>query len=111
MIPARRALLPERYLRAGDAYIHADVHGAATCILRAKARDHGEPSAADGGGGGASAAAASASSSPWRPLSPLALHEAGSLTVCRSAAWASRMVTSAWWVHASQVSKTAPTGA
>lgn len=30
--------LVKRYLRPGDAYLHAEVHGAATCILRAKRR-------------------------------------------------------------------------
>ena len=45
-----------------------------------------------------------------RPISPLALQEAACLTVCRSAAWLNKVVISAWWVHASQVSKTAITG-
>lgn len=30
--------------------------------------------------------------------------------VCISVAWEAKVVTSAWWVHADQVSKTAPTG-
>lgn len=38
-----------------------------------------------------------------RPVSPLALEEAGCMTVCRSAAWGAKMVTSAWWVYADQV--------
>ena len=32
------------------------------------------------------------------------------MTVCRSKAWDERVLRSAWWVHASQVSKTAPSG-
>jgi predicted ribosome quality control (RQC) complex YloA/Tae2 family protein len=84
--------LVKRYLRPGDAYLHADVHGAATCILRAKRRRK------DGGG-----------TEPI-PLSETALREAGKFTICRSSAWASKMVTSAWWVEAHQVSKTAPSG-
>jgi hypothetical protein len=32
----------------------------------------------------------------------------GSFTVCRSAAWKAKMVTSAWWVHADQVSPRLP---
>lgn len=32
------------------------------------------------------------------------------MTVCRSSAWDAKIVTSAWWVHSHQVSKTAPTG-
>jgi hypothetical protein len=38
------------------------------------------------------------------------LEQAGSFAMCRSAAWDSKVVTSAWWVRAGQVSKTAPTG-
>ena len=38
-----------------------------------------------------------------RAVSPLALEEAGSMTVCRSGAWGAKMVTSAWWVYADQV--------
>jgi predicted ribosome quality control (RQC) complex YloA/Tae2 family protein len=30
--------------------------------------------------------------------------------VCLSQAWTAHIITSAWWVNASQVSKTAPTG-
>uniref|UniRef100_A0A6U1AHC6 NFACT RNA-binding domain-containing protein n=1 Tax=Rhizochromulina marina TaxID=1034831 RepID=A0A6U1AHC6_9STRA len=78
--------LVKRYLRPGDAYVHADMHGASSCILRNK-----DPKG-------------------LAPLSPVALHEAGCMTVCRSAAWSSKIFANAWWVHASQVSKTAPSG-
>lgn len=84
--------LVKRYLRPGDAYLHADVHGAASCILRAKRRR-------DGPG-----------KTQVLPLSDQALREAGNFTICRSSAWTSKMVTSAWWVESHQVSKTAPTG-
>ncbi len=36
--------------------------------------------------------------------------QAGQACVCRSQAWDAKIVTSAWWVHHDQVSKTAPTG-
>eukprot|EP00535_Pseudo-nitzschia_heimii_P001273 CAMPEP_0197180028 /NCGR_PEP_ID=MMETSP1423-20130617/4791_1 /TAXON_ID=476441 /ORGANISM="Pseudo-nitzschia heimii, Strain UNC1101" /LENGTH=1275 /DNA_ID=CAMNT_0042630047 /DNA_START=123 /DNA_END=3950 /DNA_ORIENTATION=+ len=83
----------KRYLRPGDAYLHADVHGAASCILRAKRQR--EPK--------------TGKTIPL-PLSSEALREAGNFTICRSSAWSSRMVTSSWWVESHQVSKTAPTG-
>jgi predicted ribosome quality control (RQC) complex YloA/Tae2 family protein len=76
-------LLYKRYLAKGDAYIHADVHGASTCIVK---NPTGEP------------------------IPPRTLLEAGTLSVCHSAAWKNRVLTSAWWVEESQVSKTAPTG-
>ena len=85
--------LVKRYLRAGDAYLHADVHGAASCILRAKRERNLK----------------TGKTSPI-PLSSQALREAGNFTICRSSAWSSRMVTSSWWVESHQVSKTAPTG-
>ena len=45
-----------------------------------------------------------------KPISPFALQEAGTMTCCRSNAWTNKVVTSAWWVFGSQVSKTAPSG-
>lgn len=92
-------LLVKRYLRKGDVYVHADIAGAASCIVRAKASD--------------SIGSGNKTITPNNTvnvISPLALQEAGIMTVCRSRAWASKVVTSAWWVHASQVSKTAPSG-
>jgi NFACT protein RNA binding domain len=38
-----------------------------------------------------------------RPISDIALQEAGCMTVCRSNAWSQKIITSAWWVHADQV--------
>ncbi|GFN73721.1 nuclear export mediator factor nemf-like [Plakobranchus ocellatus] len=32
------------------------------------------------------------------------------MAICNSAAWDSKVVTSAWWVYHDQVSKTAPSG-
>ncbi|CAM9607192.1 unnamed protein product, partial [Phaeothamnion confervicola] len=79
-------VIVKRYLRPCDIYVHADLHGASSCVIRSK-----DPTGT-------------------RPVSETALLEAGCMTVCRSAAWAAKMVTSAWWVYADQVSKTAPTG-
>jgi predicted ribosome quality control (RQC) complex YloA/Tae2 family protein len=84
--------LVKRYLRPGDAYLHADVHGASSCILRAKRRR------------------TKTGNTVPIPLPEQALREAGNFTICHSSAWASRMVTSAWWVEFEQVTKTAPTG-
>mmetsp|Transcript_8825 Transcript_8825/g.17457 ORF Transcript_8825/g.17457 Transcript_8825/m.17457 type:complete len:1132 (-) Transcript_8825:100-3495(-) len=79
-------LLVKKYLRAshGDIYVHADLHGAATCIVRAPKAGVSIP--------------------------PESLRQAGAMTVCMSNAWTAKIITSAWWVHADQVSKTAPTG-
>lgn len=44
------------------------------------------------------------------PVPPKTLNEAGTMAICNSAAWDSKVVTSAWWVYHDQVSKTAPSG-
>lgn len=86
-------LLVKRYLRPGDVYVHADIHGASSCIIRSKTKPLMGP---DG--------------SPMTTISPSCLQEAGTMTMCRSGAWSAKIVASAWWVHANQVSKTAPSG-
>ncbi|KAJ8394233.1 hypothetical protein AAFF_G00048160 [Aldrovandia affinis] len=76
-------MIVKRYLRAGDIYVHADLHGATSCVIKNPAGD---------------------------PVPPRTLTEAGTMAVCYSAAWDAKVITSAWWVHHHQVSKTAPTG-
>ncbi|KAG7397809.1 hypothetical protein PHYBOEH_000190 [Phytophthora boehmeriae] len=85
-------LLVKRYLRKGDVYVHADLHGAATCIVRNHAtvkdkKTHDLP-----------------------PIPVGTLEQAGCMSVCRSNAWTSQVIAGAYWVHADQVSKTAPAG-
>lgn len=79
-------ILYKKYLRKGDVYIHADLHGAASVIVKNK------PGMSES------------------PIPPSTLSQAGTLAVATSNAWDSKAVMSAWWVHADQVSKTAPTG-
>lgn len=77
-------MLVKRYMSKWDLYIHADLHGASSTIIK----NH----------------------RPDQPVPPLTLNQAGCFTVCHSQAWDSKIVTSAWWVYPHQVSKTAPTG-
>ncbi|GAX80591.1 hypothetical protein CEUSTIGMA_g8028.t1 [Chlamydomonas eustigma] len=77
-------LIVKRYFRRGDVYVHADLHGASSTII--KNPDQG------------------------KPVPPMTLQQAGCACVCRSRAWDSKIVTSAWWVQHHQVSKAAPTG-
>ncbi|XP_029454231.1 nuclear export mediator factor NEMF isoform X2 [Rhinatrema bivittatum] len=76
-------MIVKRYLKAGDVYVHADLHGATSCVIK---------------------------NSTGQPVPPRTLTEAGTMAVCYSAAWDARVITSAWWVYHHQVSKTAPTG-
>ncbi|KAF2102058.1 hypothetical protein NA57DRAFT_64665 [Rhizodiscina lignyota] len=79
-------LLYRKHLRKGDVYVHADLHGASSVIIK------NNPA------------------TPDAPIPPSTLSQAGNLSVCTSSAWDSKAVMSAWWVNADQVSKTAPTG-
>jgi predicted ribosome quality control (RQC) complex YloA/Tae2 family protein len=76
----------KKYLRKGDIYCHADLHGASSVIIKNNPQ------------------------TPDAPIPPATLSQAGSLAVCSSSAWDSKAGMSAWWVNADQVSKSAPTG-
>ena len=76
--------LVKRYMRKGDVYVHADVHGASSCIVR--------------------------NNDMKRIVPQQTLDEAGHMCMCRSSAWKGRTISSAWWVYHDQVSKTAPSG-
>ena len=60
----------------GDLYVHADLHGASSVILKNPSK---------------------------QPVPPRTLNEAGTMAICYSAAWQARVVTSAWWVYHYQV--------
>lgn len=77
-------LIVKRYLKFGDAYVHADIRGAASVVIKNRV--------------------------PSEPIPPRTLSEAGTMAVCYSAAWEAKVVTSAWWVSSDQVTKTAPSG-
>ncbi|RYO80157.1 hypothetical protein DL766_000400 [Monosporascus sp. MC13-8B] len=83
---SQNEMLYRRYLRKGDIYVHADLHGAASVVIKNNPK------------------------TPDAPIPPSTLSQAGSLAVCSSSAWDSKAVMSAWWVNADQVSKSAPTG-
>jgi hypothetical protein len=70
-------------MKKDDIYVHADLHGASSVIVKNTSTDQ---------------------------IPPTTLFQAGFMSVVQSKAWDSKIVTSAWWVNASQVSKTAPSG-
>jgi predicted ribosome quality control (RQC) complex YloA/Tae2 family protein len=79
-------ILYKRHLRKGDVYIHADLHGASSVIIKNNPK------------------------TPDAPIPPSTLTQAGHLSVCCSSAWDSKAGMGAWWVNADQVSKSAPAG-
>lgn len=76
-------LLVKRYMKNNDIYVHADLHGASTVIIKNEFTE---------------------------PVPPKTLVEAGNMAVCYSSAWDSKIATTSWWVYPKQVSKTAPAG-
>lgn len=86
-------VLVKRHLRSGDAYVHADMHGAASVVVKNHRKGDSQ---------GDSVAS--------YPIPIRTLTEAGNMSLVHSKAWTAKIVTSAWWVEAGQVSKTAPTG-
>lgn len=78
--------LYRRYLKKGDVYVHADLPGAASVIIK------NNPA------------------TPEAPIPPSTLSQAGNLSVCTSNAWDNKAIMSAWWVLGEHVAKVAPTG-
>ncbi|XP_043277950.1 nuclear export mediator factor NEMF homolog [Venturia canescens] len=76
-------LIVKRYLRPGDVYVHADLSGASSVVVK-------NPNS--------------------EPVPPKSLAEAGTMAVAYSVAWEAKVIAGAWWVNHDQVSKTAPTG-
>lgn len=70
-------MVVKRYLRPGDVYVHADLSGASSVVVRNKNKNEEIP--------------------------PMTLNEAGSMAVCYSNAWEAKVVVSAWWVYHHQV--------
>ena len=83
---ASNDLIVRRYLKSKDLYVHADIHGAPSVIVK-----HPETGAATAG--------------------PVTLSEAGQFSVAFSKAWRAGLAsTSAFWVTSEQVSKAAASG-
>ncbi|KAK6069720.1 hypothetical protein SCUP234_10003 [Seiridium cupressi] len=83
---AQNEIIYRRYLKKGDIYVHADLHGAPSVVIKNNPQ------------------------TPDAPIPPSTLSQAGHLSVCASSAWDSKAGMGAYWVNADQVSKSAPTG-
>lgn len=71
------------YLDKRDAYVHSEMAGSASCVVK-------NPSLEE--------------------VSPLTLNEVGTWAICHCKAWDAKIVTSAYWVWGDQVSKTPQSG-
>lgn len=76
-------MIVKRYLNKNDLYVHADIHGATSVVIK----NHTETE-----------------------ISPKTINEAANMAVCFSASWDAKVVSVAYWVYSHQVQKTAPTG-
>ncbi|XP_055371755.1 ribosome quality control complex subunit NEMF homolog [Condylostylus longicornis] len=76
-------LIVKRYMRPSDVYVHAEIQGASSVVIR-------NPTGGE--------------------IPPKTLLEAGTMAISYSVAWDAKVVTNAYWVKSEQVSKTAPSG-
>ncbi|XP_018801731.1 PREDICTED: nuclear export mediator factor NEMF homolog [Bactrocera latifrons] len=76
-------LIVKRYMRPTDIYVHAEIQGASSVVIR-------NPTGAE--------------------VPPKTLLEAGTMAISYSVAWDAKVVTNAYWVRSDQVTKTAPSG-
>ncbi|XP_017143812.1 nuclear export mediator factor NEMF homolog [Drosophila miranda] len=76
-------LIVKRYMRPKDIYVHAEIQGASSVVIR---------------------------NTTGEDIPPKTLVEAGSMAISYSVAWDAKVVTNSYWVTSDQVSKTAPTG-
>ena len=76
-------MLIERYMLPGDAFVHADIAGAPVTIVKPPPGD-------------------------FKAVPSYSLVQAGAAVMCRSSAWNSRAVTSAWCTASERVSKISP---
>lgn len=70
-------------MRSNDIYVHAEIQGTSSVVIR-------NPTGGD--------------------VPPKTMLEAGTMAISYSVAWDAKVVTNAYWVRSDQVSKTAPTG-
>lgn len=77
-------LIVKRYMRPTDIYVHAEIQGASSVVIR--------------------------NAIGAKDVPPKTLLEAGTMAISYSVAWDAKVVTNAYWVRSNQVSKTAPTG-
>ena len=84
--PNQNEILYRKYLHKGDVYVHADINGAGSVVIKNKPL------------------------TPDAPIPPATLQQAGTLAVCPSSAWDSKAGMSAWWANAAQMTKFTPSG-
>jgi predicted ribosome quality control (RQC) complex YloA/Tae2 family protein len=76
-------IIVKKYMREKDIYVHAEIQGASSVVIKNPSGDE---------------------------IPPKTLLEAGTMAISYSVAWDSKIVTNAYWVRSDQVSKTAPSG-
>ncbi|KAL3894747.1 MAG: hypothetical protein SGCHY_005096 [Lobulomycetales sp.] len=99
---SQNEILVKRYLSKGDVYVHTDIQGSTSIIVKNLATEN-DKSFHDSSGIFPPTVGEGAC-----PIPPNTLLEAGTMSICLSKAWDSKIVTSAYWVYPDQVSKKGP---
>ena len=122
---AQADALVAKYLGPDDAFVHADSPGAPVTVVKAPPARSPESPRANGGGSESPAPleastsrlslsvtrTAGSSADGWcGGVPPVSLIQAGAACLCRSAAWDSRHVVSAFWIPPENVRKVTPDG-
>ncbi|KAM0684669.1 hypothetical protein MDAP_000443 [Mitosporidium daphniae] len=85
---SQNELVVKKYMGSRDIYLHAELQGSPSVLIKCPVGE---------------------AEDQWN-APPATLSQAASMAVCLSSAWTCNIVTSAYWVYSSQVSKSPPTG-
>ncbi|KAA6342950.1 MAG: hypothetical protein EZS28_052350, partial [Streblomastix strix] len=105
-------MLVRRYLRQHDVYVHADIVGAASVVIKnIKKRKKTIPDSGDNTVQASEHAGEGSEDVDFNPIPPKTLTEAACMAAAHSRAWGSGISdVGAWWVHANQVKLSANAG-
>ncbi len=97
-------IVVKKYLKAGDLYVHADLHGVRFLFFSLSIEKYFLMFFWK------KASSVVIKNPTGNSVPPKTLNEAGCMAVCYSVAWEAKVLANAWWVYHHQVSKQAPTG-
>lgn len=104
---AQNEVIVKRYLKHGDIYVHADLHGGASVVVK---NNYSPGTTSVGTVGKNNYPPGTGTVGNYLEIPPKTVSEAAVFAVSYSSAWEAKISSRSWWVHADQVSKTAPSG-
>lgn len=100
-------VIVKRYLKHGDIYVHADLHGGASVVVK---NNYSPGTSSTSSTSSTSGTSGLGTVGNRHEIPPKTVSEASVFAVAYSSAWEAKISSRSWWVHADQVSKTAPSG-